>query len=211
MSEIMFANKLQYEVLTTDSRITVVTAEPGAGSTTALVVKGIKKCLDTPNTCCSLFVPTVQHAINSGGVVSLIKSFVGDSTRFSQKSLIFTFSNNSKIKIISCSGDWALEASMGLSRDLLLFDCNIPDKFIVFHLPRAYEAVVVDNISEIEKEDSWANQLNLLKKDGDRILGFVEGIAHIRGNIEDNYLFKDKERYKELVKSHAPWRMRTEF
>lgn len=210
MSKIITANKLQHEVLNTDSRIAVVTVQPGAGATTALVLKAIKKCTESQSTC-SLFVPTPHHAIAEGGVVSIIKSFVGDSVRFSQKSLIFTFPNNSKLKILSCSGDWSLEASMGLSRDLLLFDCNIPDKFIVFHLPRAYEAVVVDDIAEIEKEDSWANQLNLLKKDGDRILGFVEGIAHIRGNLEDNYLFKDKERYKELVKSHVPWRMRTEF
>ena len=31
------------------------------------------------------------------------------------------------------------------------------------------------------------------------------------GSIEDNFMFKDKERYAELVKIHVPWRMRTEF
>ena len=31
------------------------------------------------------------------------------------------------------------------------------------------------------------------------------------GSIEDIFMFKDKERYVELVKIHVPWRMRTEF
>ena len=210
MSKVLHTNKLQYEVLNSDSRISVVTAEPGAGATTALVLKAIEKCTEAQVTC-SLFVPTIQHAVTEGGVVSLIKGMIGDFTRFSNKSLIFTFPNNSKLKILSCSGDWVLEASLGLSRDLLLFDCNIPDKFIVYHLPRAYEAVVVDDIAEIEKEDSWANQLSLLKKEGQKILGFVDGIAHIRGSLEDNFMFKDRERYEGLVKTHVPQRMRTEF
>ena len=71
--------------------------------------------------------------------------------------------------------------------------------------------MVVDDIAEIEKEDSWANQLSLLKKEGQKILGFVDGIAHIRGSLEDNFMFKDRERYAGLVKTHVPWRMRTEF
>lgn len=212
MSKIIHVNKLQSEVLRSDSRITVITAEPGAGSTTALILKAISKCTLEANVCCSLFVPTAQHVFLHGGVVSLIKDMLSDDdVRFSNKSLIFTFPNNSKIKILSCSGDWALEASMGLSRDLLLFDCNIPDKFITFHLPRAYEAVVVDDIAEIEKENSWANQLDLLKKDGDKILGFVECIAHIKGALKDNFLFVDKDRYERLVLQHVPWRVRTEF
>lgn len=210
MSKIIVANKLQYEVLNTDSRITVVTAQAGAGSTTALILKAIKSCNEKQVTC-SLFVPTTHHAIREGGIVSVIKSMIGDSARFSEKSIIFTFSNNSKIKVLPCHGDWALEASMGLSRDLLLFDCNIPDKFITYHLPRAYEAVVIDDIVEIEKEESWANQLNLLRKENGKILGFVDGIKHIRGKLEDNFMFTDKERYAELVKARVPWRMRTEF
>ena len=210
MSKIIVANKLQHEVLNSDARITVVTAQAGAGSTMSLVLKAIKSCNEKKITC-SLFVPTTHYSIREGGIVSVIKSMVGDCTRFSKKSLIFTFSNSSKIKILPCHGDWALEASLGLSRDLLLFDCNIPDKFITYHLPRAYEAVVIDDIAEIEKEDSWANQLNLLKKDGERITGFVDGIKHVRGKLEDNFMFKDKERYAELVKIHVPWRMRTEF
>lgn len=210
MSKIIFANKLQHEVLNSDARITVVTAQAGAGSTVSLVLKAIKSCNEKQMTC-SLFVPTTHHAIREGGIVSVIKSMIGDSARFSEKSLIFTFSNNSKIKVLPCRGDWALEASMGLARELLLFDCNIPGKFITHHLPRAYEAVVIDDIAEIEKEDSWANQLNLLKKDGERITGFVDGIKHVRGKLEDNFMFKDKERYAELVKIHVPWRMRTEF
>ena len=44
MSKIIFANKLQHEVLNSDARITVVTAQAGAGSTVSLVLKAIKSC-----------------------------------------------------------------------------------------------------------------------------------------------------------------------
>lgn len=210
MSKIVFANKLQYEVLNSDKRITIITAEPGAGATTSLILKAIQSCTERKINC-SFFVPSVRSAMAEGGVVDKLKSLLRDVTRFSEKSLIFTFTNDAKIKIVPCQGDWALESTMGLSRDLMLFDANIGDEFIIYHLPRAYEAVVVDNVNDLEQADSWANKLNLLERKNGQIVGFCQDINHITSSLDDNYLFPDRERYKELVKTHIPERLRVEF
>lgn len=209
MSKVVYTNKLQYEVLTSDERITVITAEAGAGSTYALILKALQSCLEHKINC-TFFVPAVTSAMAAGGIVEAIKSVAGESVRFSDKSMIFTFPNDSKVKIIPCRDD-NLIPTMGLSRELMLFDANVPNKFKEFHLKRARDAVVVDTIAAIEKEDSWANNLNLLVKERGKIVGFVEGIKHIKGYLSDNYLFDAHDRYRELVEKYASYRMRTEF
>jgi hypothetical protein len=212
MSKVIFATKMQQEVISSDSRITVITAEPGSGSTMSLVLKAIQSCSDK-NINATFFVPTTVHATVKGGVVQVITDLLKDEVRYSDKSMIFSFKNGSKIKIIPCHWDHALEASFGLSRDLMLFDSNINDKFLVHHLPRAYESVVVDSICNIEKSDSWARQLNLVKLDEHgNIISFVEGVNHVKGFIDENFLFNgDTVKYKELVVKHIPENMRVSF
>lgn len=209
MSKIICTNKLQYEVINSDARITVVTAEPGSGSTYALILKAIQACSERKVNC-SFFVPTLVTAKVPGGVVDSIRKVVGDFVRYSEKSMIFTFDNESKIKIVPCEDD-DFNRTLGLSRELMLFDSNVPDKFIEFHLKRSYEAVIVDSICEIEKEDSWANNLQLLEKDNDKIVGFVDGIKHIKGSLSDNYFFGESGKYRELVVRYVNLKMRTEF
>lgn len=208
MSKIIYANKLQTEVLKSKDRITVVTAEPGAGATTALVLKAIQACQERQINC-SFFVPASFNATRDGGVVSYIFQYIDPTVRFSNKSLIFTFHNGSKLKIVPCDSE--LEQTMSLSRDFMLFDSNIRDEFIDFHILRAYEAVIVDNINDIEKEGSWADTRGLLQKQADKVVSFVEGINHITGKLEDNFLFEEREKYYELVKAHIPEKMRIEF
>ena len=196
MSKIIFANKMQCEVLNSDSRYVVITAEPGSGATHALVLKAIKTCFERRINC-SLFVTTTPAALaNGGGVTEIVKNLVGDSVRFSQKSLIFTFENGSKLKMISVHG--GIDSTLGLSRDLMLFDANVPNEFKSFHLPRACQAVVVDSIQKLEESESWANQLGLLKKVGEKTIGFIDEIKHVKGRLEDNFLSPDSDRYREL-------------
>lgn len=208
MSKIVYANKLQMEVLKSSSRVTVITAHPGAGSTTALILKAVQACNERRINC-SLFITSTVVAKAPGGVVEQVFKYLDTTARFSDKSLIFTFCNDSKLKLVPC--DSVLESTMGLSRDLMLFDSSIKDSFIVHHLPRAYESVVVDSVCEIEKEDSWANQLYLLDRKDDKILGFCSGVNHITGKLEDNFLFEEREKYQELVEAHIPEKMRIEF
>lgn len=208
MSKIIYANKLQTEVLKSKERITVVTAEPGAGATTALVLKAIQACHERQINC-SFFVPTQFNATRDGGVVSYIFQYIDPTVRFSHKSLIFTFHNGSKLKIVPC--DSGLELTMSLSGDLMLFDSNVCNKFIQRNLLRASQAVVVDSICKIERLGSWANELKLLNKVDDKIIGFCDGINHITGKLGDNFLFEEREKYSELVKAHIPEKMRIEF
>ena len=208
MSKIIYANKLQTEVLKSKERITVVTAEPGAGATTALVLKGVQACHERQINC-SFFVPTQFNATRDGGVVSCIFQYIDPTVRFSHKSLIFTFHNGSKLKIVPCDSE--LEQTMSLSRDLMLFDSNIRDEFIDFHILRAYEAVIVDNINDIEREGSWADTRGLLQKHDNKVICFVGGINHITGKLDDNFLFEERGKYSELVKAHIPEKMRIEF
>lgn len=208
MSKIVYANKLQIDVLQSNARITVITAEPGSGSTTALILKASQACNERKVNC-SLFIPSRVVAQAPGGIKDQIFKYVDPTVRFSEKSLIFTFYNESKLKLIPCDSE--LEPTMGLSRDLMLFDSNIKDEFIDFHILRAYEAVIVDNINDIEKEGSWANTRSLLRKDRDKVVGFVDGINHITGKLEDNFLFDEKDKYSELVKAHIPEKLRIEF
>jgi len=206
MSKIIFANKMQQQVLNSQARLTVVTAEPGAGATYALLIKAVGECRESDKLV-TLFVPTIAHAKAAGGAVQELNKLVEGSARYSDKSLIFTFNNGSKIKITPCQD---INTTLGLARDLMLFDANIPDEFICFHLTRAYKSVVVDSIDNIEKEDSWANQLNLLVKEGGLIKGFVDGVEHITGSLDDNF-FEGKETYRKYVTQAIPWRMRTSF
>jgi len=208
MSKIICANKMQSEVLNSDARHIVITAEPGAGATYALVLKAIKTCLERKINC-SFFVTTTHAALASGGVTEIVKNLIKDSVRFSQKSLIFTFENGSKLKLIPTHG--GIDSTLCLSRDLMLFDANVPNEFKSFHLPRAYEAVVVDSIQKLEEPESWANQLGLLKKFGEKTIGFIDEIKHVKGRLEDNFLFPDSGRYRELSMQYCGEFLRTDF
>jgi hypothetical protein len=124
-------------------------------------------------------------------------------------SMIATFENKSKIKFVPCNSD--VERTLGFSSDLMLFDANIDNKFIQRNILRASKAVVVDSILNLERQGSWASELNLLTFAGEKPSGFVEGINHVTGRIEDNFSFKDRARYKELVMQSIPERMKIQF
>ena len=59
MSKIIFANKMQQQVLNSQARLTVVTAEPGAGATYALLIKAVGECRESDKLV-TLFVPTLS-------------------------------------------------------------------------------------------------------------------------------------------------------
>ena len=139
----------------------------------------------------------------------MLKMF-GSDIRYSETSAIATLKNGSKIKFVAC--DDGVEKTQGLARDLMLFDSNISKDFVLTHLFRAKQMVVIDSIENLEKDDSWANKANLLDKVNGRITGFCKAVKHITGTIEENFLFQgDKVKWKELVIKSIPERMKIQF
>ena len=207
---VIFAAKMQKEVLESNEKLTVITAEPGAGSTTALLMKAWQVASDNQDVNVTFFVPTRHHINRVGSVKEYMLKMFGSDIRYSETSAIATLKNGSKIKFVACDGDIA--ATYGLSRDLMLFDGNISKDFVLAHLFRAKQMVVVDSIENLEKDDSWANKANLLDKVNGRVTGFCDGVKHITGTIEENFLFQgDKVRYKEMVTKALPGRMKIQF
>lgn len=207
---VVFATKMQKELLESNEKLTVITAEPGAGSTVALLMKAWQTASDNQDVIVTFFVPTHFHIQAAGGVKESFLKLFGKDVRYSEKSCIATLSNGSKIKFVPCNGD--IQTTLGLARDLMLFDANISKDFVLAHLFRAKQMVVIDSIENLEKDDSWANKANLLDKVDGRIIGFCEVVKHITGTIEENFLFEgDRNHYKELVMKAIPGRMKIQF
>lgn len=210
MSKVIFATKMQKEVLESDEKLTVITAEPGAGSTVALLMKAYKEASDNQDVNVTFFVPTPHHLKVCGGVRDQFLKLFGDDCRYSETSSIATLKNGSKIKFVACHGE--VIATLGLANGLMLFDANISKDFVLAHLFRAKKMVVVDSIENLEKENSWANKANLLDKVNGKIVGFCDSVKHITGTIDENFLFEgDRNHYKELVMQSIPKRMKTSF
>lgn len=207
---VVFATKMQKELLESNEKLTVITAEPGAGSTVALLMKAWQTASDSQDVNVTFFVPTIFHINRSGSVKDYLMKMFGSEIRYSEMSAIATLKNGSKIKFVPCDGD--IVSTLGLARDLMLFDGNISKDFVLAHLFRAKQMVVIDSIENLEKDDSWANKANLLDKVDGRVIGFCEAVKHITGTIEENFLFQgDKVRYKELVTKALPGRMKIQF
>lgn len=210
MSKVIFATKMQKEVLESNEKLTVITAEPGAGSTVALLMKAYKEASDNQDVNVTFFVPTPHHLKVCGGAREQFLKLFGQDCRYSETSCIATLKNGSKIKFVSCHGD--VNTTFGLANELMLFDANISKDFVLAHLFRAKKMVVVDSIENLEKDDSWANKANLLDKVNGQIDGFCDSVKHITGTIEENFLFEgDRNRYKELVMQSIPGRMKVQF
>lgn len=207
---VVFATKMQKEVLESNEKLTVVTAEPGAGSTTALLMKAWQLASDNQDVNITFFVPTRHHINRAGSVKEYMLKMFGSDIRYSETSAIATLKNGSKIKFVAC--DDGVEKTQGLARDLMLFDANISKDFVLAHLFRAKQMVVIDSIENLEKDDSWANKANLLDKVDGHVTGFCEAVKHITGTIEENFLFQgDKVKWKELVLKSIPGRMKIQF
>jgi hypothetical protein len=207
---VVFATKMQKEVLESNEKLTVITAEPGAGSTTALLMKAWQVASDNQDVNVTFFVPTRHHINRAGSVKEYMLKIFGSDIRYSETSAIATLKNGSKIKFVACDGE--LVNTMGLARDLMLFDANISKDFVLAHLFRAKQMVVIDSIENLEKDDSWANIANLLDKIDGKINGFCSAVKHITGTIEENFLFEgDREHYKELVMQAIPGRVKVQF
>lgn len=207
---VVFAAKMQKELLESNEKLTVITAEPGAGSTVALLMKAWQTASDSQDVNVTFFVPTRHHINRAGSVKEYMMKMFGSDIRYSETSAIATLKNGSKIKFVAC--DNGVEKTQGLSRDLMLFDANISKDFVLAHLFRAKQMVVIDSIENLEKDDSWANKANLLDKVDGRIIGFCESVKHITGTIEENFLFEgDKVKWKELVIRSIPGRMKVQF
>lgn len=207
---VVFAAKMQKELLESNEKLTVITAEPGAGSTVALLMKAWQTASDSQDVNVTFFVPTRHHISRAGSVKEYMIKMFGSDIRYSETSAIATLKNGSKIKFVAC--DNGVEKTQGLSRDLMLFDANISKDFVLAHLFRAKQMVVIDSIENLEKDDSWANKANLLDKVDGRIIGFCESVKHITGTIEENFLFEgDKVKWKELVIRSIPGRMKIQF
>lgn len=207
---VLFATKMQKELLESDEKFTVITAEPGAGATTALLMKAWQVASDNQDVNVTFFVPTRFHINRAGSVKEYMLKMFGSDIRYSEASAIATLKNGSKIKFVPCDGE--LTSTLGLARDLMLFDANIPKDFVLTHIFRAKQMVIVDSIENLEKDDSWANKANLLDKIGGRATGFCEAVKHITGTIEENFLFQgDKVKWKELVIKSIPEKMRIKF
>lgn len=207
---VVFATKMQKELLESNEKLTVVTAEPGAGSTTALLMKAWRVASDNQDVNVTFFVPTSHHINRVGSVKEYMLKMFGSDIRYSETSAIATLKNGSKIKFVPCDGE--IVSTLGLARDLMLFDGNISKDFVLAHLFRAKQMVVIDSIENLEKDDSWANKANLLDKIDGQVIGFCESVKHITGTIEENFLFQgDKVRYKEMVIQVLPGRMKIQF
>jgi len=208
---VVFATKMQKELLESNEKLTVITAEPGAGATTALLMKAWQVASDNQDINVTFLVPTWFHINRAGSVKEYMLKMFGSDIRYSEKSAIATLRNGSKIKFIAC-GDNCIAKTQGLARDLMLFDANISKDFVLAHLFRAKQMVVIDSIENLEKDDSWANKANLLDKVNGRVVGFCDSVKHITGTIEENFLFEgDRNRYKELVVQAIPERMKIQF
>src|SRR5690554_964474 len=121
MSKIICANKIQSKILNSDAKHIVITAKPGTNTTYTLVLKAIKTCLEQKINY-SFFVTTTHTALTNNGVTKIVKNLIKDSMRFSQKSLIFTFKNNSKLKLIPTHK--SIDNTLYLSKNLILFNAN---------------------------------------------------------------------------------------
>lgn len=207
---IVFATKMQKELLESNEKLTVVTAEPGSGSTTALLLKAWQEASDNQDANVTFFVNSKFDINRAGSVREYLLKMFGSEIRYSESSCIATLKNGSKIKFISCGKDY--EVTQGLCRDLMLFDANIPKDFVLYHLFRAKKMVVIDSIENLEKDDSWANKANLLDRIDGKVVGFCDSVKHIVGTLDENFLFQgDRNKWKELVMQTIPQRMRTKF
>ena len=161
MLKFIYLTKLQNEIMQTNSGCNLVTAQAGSGTTWGLLFKAISYCLEAENRNVSFFKATQDQICEVGGILDTARSILkGCDYRLSLMSNILTFSNGSKIKFQSCGN--GVEPTMGLCRDLMLFDVGCQHDIIQHHVVRARCSIVADNVERLQEESSWIRSLGLL-------------------------------------------------
>jgi hypothetical protein len=161
MLKFIYLTKLQNEIMQTNSGCNLVTAQAGSGTTWGLLFKAISYCLEAENRNVSFFKATQAQICEAGGILDTARSILkGCNYRLSLMSNILTFSNGSKIKFQSCGN--GVEPTMGLCRDIMLFDEGCDNRVIQHHVIRAGCSIIVDNVERLQEESSWIRSLGLL-------------------------------------------------
>lgn len=175
----MKPNKMQQEVIDSKKRITVITAQPGSGSTTALILKLAEECSKSSNNLGILIrrTPTQVKYFKE----SFLRRYPG--SRISKESGIITFKYNSKtVKIKIASVD---DLDLYNHIPLVAVDCGCQVEILPDIINCAGKIIVSDFMCSLEEKDSWAYKSGILE-DIDKKPTWKPYVKHVVGFTRDN-------------------------
>lgn len=175
----MILNKMQREVVASEKRFVVVTAQAGAGTTYALIHKLMHELSKSPNNMGVFLRRTTLQA--KAHINHLLENM--DKARYSEKSNILTVPYNGKRVKIKFLGLNELEMDQYIP--IIAIDQASQFENLGDIINCSGKLVISDFISQIEEKDSWAYSTKLLK---DSQLGpqWAPCVDHIVGYTHDN-------------------------
>lgn len=168
--------EMQQKVLDSESRITVITAQPGAGSTTAVLLKVYAEAKKHETKFGVFYVVSDSHLPYC--VETLKKMFKGG--RWSPDSKIYTTKDRVKIKI----SQWFDITHKFIP--VVGFDLNRHNETLEEALISAGKIVLAERVSALIEEGSWARKYGLLFEDVRGFYSFRSNVTHIKGYTKDN-------------------------
>lgn len=175
----MIPNKMQQEVLSSDKRFVVITAQPGSGSTTALILKLAQEVGRTDKKI------GVYLRRTSPQILYTIRSFLKEipGSRWSSKSNILTFKYlDKKVKIKMLSLD-TLDIGVYIPCIAIDMGSHFDDLNDVFST--SGKIVICDFASQVRLKDSWAYRSGLID-DLDGTIIWKPFVDHIVGYNNQN-------------------------
>lgn len=191
----MILNQMQKDVLSSNKRIVVITAQAGAGSTTALMLKLADEASKSKNNL-GVFVRRTQAQ-----VLGFIDYFLRQDkkARYSSSSSILTFKHNDKkvkIKMLSYNEIDFNEYIPFVAIDTASHFNDLSELFSI-----SGKIVISDFMSNVEQKNSWAYSNGLLKDLGGQPIWNIS-VDHIKGFQKDNLGLDSK--YIEYVSKLNP-------
>lgn len=193
MSKIYYVSDFQRKVIFSEEQFNLVLHSAGGGTTFALMLAAHEWCEKNPDKYVTFFCgQNSAGVLASGGVFDKAKSIYSElGYKCSEKSLVFTNKNGSKIKL-QYSRNLPVEHTYGLSRDFIIFDVRCPSDLIIKHFPRANKIIVADYLEDMKEEISWCKRLRLF--DGEGFSPLVNVIKST-GVESNSYMMQNDPKY----------------
>lgn len=177
----MILNKMQQNLLSSNKRIMVLTAQAGAGTTTAIFLKLADEATKNKNNLVVYLKRTCKQI--DSAVASFIK--IESTARYSPDSNILTFKyNNKKVKIKMLSLD-NLEMEKYIPVIAVDGASNFDREVIKNIISVSGRIILSDFISHVQDKESWAYLSNLLQ-DVDGKQTWSIAVDHLTGLQKDN-------------------------
>lgn len=198
----MILNRMQKEVLLSEKRVVVITAQAGSGTTTALLLKLADEASKNTNN----LVVYVRRTYPQ--VLSVIQSFLCSmpKSRYSEKSRILSFQyKGKKVKIKMLDFDSVMKEPYV---PVVAVDIGSNFDNLPMLIDNSGKIFISDFAKDVGKKNSWAYGSNLIsdiagiptwKNNVDHIVGYNLDNPGLSDSYHHHVNFLDKDSYDRLM------------